>query len=63
MTATELTITIKNEDAKYTKHFLLYEPYTLDPADPVIAKCLEEAKADVKGQEIDSIKFKVTMEL
>ena len=47
---TEITISIKTEDATYKKKFLLYETYHLDAFDPVIDRCIKEALAELKGE-------------
>lgn len=44
---TELTVSIKTEDATYKKKFLLYETYSLDSADPVIIRCIAEAMQEL----------------
>lgn len=59
----ELTITIRDEEKrKLSKEFLVYEPITLDPNDPVIEKCLKELLDEFKG-EPDDIKVKALMVL
>lgn len=61
--ATELTITIKDEEKrKLSKAFLLYEPVTLTETDPVIDKCLKEVLEEFKGEPED-VKIRATMVL
>jgi len=57
---TELTVSIKTEDATFKKKFLLYEAYNLDYHDPVIGRCINEARQELKGQyEHDELDIKV----
>lgn len=62
--ATELTVSIKTEDATFKKKFLLYEGYYLDHRDPVIRRCIDECLAELKGVvESDDITIKVRASL
>lgn len=45
---TELTVSIKTDDATFKKKFLLYEAYHLDSTDPVIIQCIAECMAELK---------------
>lgn len=63
LSATELTITIKNSEQRYTQKFLINDVYAFNELDPIIAKCLEEAKGNFKGSEIEDIKIKASLSL
>jgi len=59
----ELTISIKDEEKrKLTKEFLIYEPITLTPSDPIIDGCVKEMLSEFKGTP-DDIRIKATMVL
>ena len=56
----ELTISVKDEDRKFTKSFLIYDPITMDTHDPNIDRCLHEVLTEFKGTP-DDVKIKATM--
>lgn len=56
----ELVITIKDDERKLTRDFLIYEPVTFIDSDPVIMRCVKEAVEEFKGEPED-IKIKATM--
>lgn len=58
--AVELTVTIKDEERKLTKDFLIYEQVTFTENDPVIDKCVKESIEEFKGEPED-IKIRATM--
>ena len=60
--ATELTVIIKNSESTYRQKFLCYEAYELQPYNPFIMACIEDAKANFKG-EAEEIRVKASMEL
>ena len=47
--ATELTVTIKNVESTYRQKFLLYDPYSMLPDDPVVLQCIDDATKMFKG--------------
>jgi|HubBroStandDraft_2_1064218.scaffolds.fasta_scaffold128049_1 hypothetical protein len=58
----ELKITMKDDERKLTKDFLIYEKITFDQSDPTIIKCMQEVREEFKGDPTD-IKVKGTMVL
>lgn len=61
---TELTISIKTQDATFKKKFLLYDGYNLDSRDPIVCQCINECLAELKGDYADDeIKIKVRANL
>ena len=61
-TATELTVTIKDEEKTVKNKFLLYDRYTMDDEDPIIKECIAKTLLDFNG-EPSSIKIKVSLVL
>ena len=59
---TELTVILKDSERTYRQKFLIYEEYTTFENDPVIFKCIEEAKRNFDG-EPDDIQIKITLEI
>lgn len=61
---TEVSITIKSSEARYTQKFPVYEPYTLDVSDPIIKNLLDQAKANYgKDLDIEDITIKAILSL
>ena len=58
--ATEITVIIKNEDSRYRQKFLCYNDYVMQPNDPWIQACIEDAKKNFQG-EADEIEVKASM--
>jgi hypothetical protein len=58
----ELTVILKDDDRTYKQKFLIYETYAINAQDPIIAKCIEEAKKNFEG-EPDTIQIKIHMEI
>lgn len=58
--STELVVTIKDEERRLTRDFLIYEPFTFVDSDPTIMQCVKETIEEFKGQPED-IKIKATM--
>ncbi len=56
----ELTVTIKDEERKLTKDFIIYEPITLEETDPIISQCIRDVREEFRG-EPDNIKIKAMM--
>lgn len=59
---TELTVVLKDSDRTYRQKFLIYEEYTTNENDPIILKCIEEAKENFQGHPED-IQIKITLEI
>jgi hypothetical protein len=59
---TELTVILKDSERTYRQKFLIYEEYTVADNDPVILKCIDEAKLNFQGQPED-IQIKITLEI
>jgi hypothetical protein len=59
---TELTVILKDADRTYRQKFLVYENYYPNDDDPVILKCIEEAKKNFEG-EPESIQIKIHLEI
>ena len=47
---TELTVIIKNEDSRYRQKFNCYQDYVMQPQDPWIQACIEDAKKNFHGE-------------
>jgi hypothetical protein len=62
MSFSELSVTIKDDEKRLNKKFVLYETYTVDENDPVIQDCIKETLENFDG-EPDSVKVTITLEL
>ena len=60
--ASEITVTIKDEEKTLKAKFLIYEPYTVRDDDEVIRRCINETMKGFVG-EPDSVKIRINMEL
>ena len=40
---TEIKITVKGDDAKFTQSYLQYEPFTMSTHDPIIKECINNS--------------------
>lgn len=58
----ELTVILKDPERTYRQLFLIYETYTVSEDDPMIQKCIHEAKKNFQG-EPESIQIKIHMEI
>ncbi len=59
----EVTITIRDQEKKTLKNtFLIYDPFTVSPDDPVIQDCINQVKGEFKG-DIDQIKIRIKMDV
>lgn len=58
----ELTVILKDADRTYKQKFLIYESYSVSDADPLVIKCIEEAKKSFPG-EAESIQIRIGMEI
>lgn len=59
---TELTVILKDSDRTYRQKFLVYETYSVIEDDPVILRCIEEAKKNFDG-EPEEINIKIHLEI
>lgn len=51
----ELTITIKDSERTYKQKFLVYEPISMTPNDPIICKSIDEARVNFQGEPEDIV--------
>ena len=58
----ELTVILKDSARTYKQDFLIYEDYTVSDSDPLIRRCVAEAKQDFKG-EPEKIQVKILLEI
>jgi hypothetical protein len=59
---TELTVILKDSDRTYRQKFLVYETYCPLENDPIIVRCIEEAKKSFEG-EPETIQIKIHLEI
>lgn len=59
---TELTVILKDSDRAYRQKFLLYDQYTASEDDPIILRCIEEAKENFQGHP-ENIQVKIHLEI
>lgn len=61
---TELTVFVKDSERSYKHKFLIYEKYFLEPHDPIMQRCIQEALMSF-GHTCDdiSIKIKATLKV
>lgn len=59
---TELTVILKDSDRTYRQKFLVYEAYSTTEDDPVILRCIDEAKKNFDG-EPEEINIKIHLEI
>ncbi len=59
---TELTVILKDSDRTYRQKFLVYEVYSTTEDDPVILRCIDEAKKNFDG-EPEEINIKIHLEI
>jgi hypothetical protein len=57
----ELTVVLKDSDRTYRQKFLVYESYSVVDDDPVILKCMDEARKSFEGQP-EHIQVKIHLE-
>lgn len=58
----ELTVILKDSDRTYRQKFLIYDDYSCSEHDPVIQKCIEEAKKNFDG-EPEEITIRISIEI
>ena len=56
---TELTVTIKTSECTYKQKFLLYEQYQMTIMDPIVKQCVDEAKNNIKNDDLEIEDIKV----
>jgi hypothetical protein len=59
---TELTVILKDSERTYRHKFLIYETYSATEDDPVILRCIEDAKKNFEG-EPEEITIKISLEI
>jgi len=55
-----IEVSIKGEERKYKRQFLVYESFMMDENDPIITQCIKETVDEFKG-EPDDVKLKACM--
>ena len=60
--ASELTITIKDEEKTHKSKHLIYEPYCVHADEPVIRKLVHSALEEFKGEPTD-IRVRINLEV
>jgi hypothetical protein len=58
----ELSVIVKNEEKRMTSKHLIYEEYTVNIDDPIIAQLIDQAVKEF-GATPDSVKIKINMEV
>jgi len=58
--ASELSVTIKDEEKTLTEKFLLYESYQFTEEDPIIKDCIEKTLKNF-GSEPESIRVRASL--
>lgn len=58
----ELTVIFKDSERTYRQKFLIYEPFCVTFDDPIIRKCILEAKENFQSEPED-IKIKIHLEI
>ena len=57
---TQLEVTVKDEERRLKRDFLIYEPFQMSEDDDTIKKCLQETIDEFKGIP-DDVKVKALM--
>ena len=58
----ELSVTIKDDEKRLNKKFVIYEVYSVDDNDPIIQDCIKETLENFDGTP-DSVKVTITLEI
>lgn len=58
----ELTVVFKDSERTYRQKFLIYEEFNIAIHDPVIMRCIQEAKLNFQA-EPEEIKIKIHLEI
>lgn len=59
---TELTVILKDSERTYRQKFLIYEDYSASAQDPVILRCIDEARKNFDGDP-ETVQIKIHMEM
>lgn len=62
MIASEITVIVKDEEKSLRYKYLVYEPYTVDPLDPIIKDCVDKAIENFSGVPSD-VNVKIHLEI
>lgn len=60
MSASEITVVVKDDEKRLTKKQLVYETYSTDENDPFIAACVAETVKEFASEPTD-VTVKITM--
>ena len=58
----EINVTIKDDEKRLSKKFLLYETYQVDEEDPTIQECIQETLKNFDGDP-ENIRVTITLEM
>lgn len=58
----ELTVILKDSERTYRQKFLIYENYSVNETEPIILKCIEEAKKNFQGSP-EEVTIRISMEI
>lgn len=58
----ELSVTIKDDEKRLNKKFIMYEVYTTAEDDPIIRQCIDETLENFDGTP-ESVKVTITLEI
>jgi hypothetical protein len=58
----ELIVILKDSERTHRHKFVIYEEVYVNPDDPIIISCIEEAKKNFEG-EPESIQIKINLEV
>ena len=58
----ELTVTLKDHEKRTSHKFLIYDEISVRSDDPIILKCVAEAKKSFDGAP-ESVKLRINLEL
>jgi hypothetical protein len=53
LSSTEISVTIKNEEANYKKKFLIYESYAFSEFDPIVKECIGQTLKEFNQEHTD----------
>lgn len=62
MIASEITVTVKDEEKNLRYKYLIYEKYCVDPFDPIIKDCVDNAVSNF-GSEPMNISVRINLEI
>jgi len=58
----EITISVKDEEKRLQKKFLIYEKIQVDENDPILKNCIDDSIQEF-GDSFDSIKVRINLEV